>query len=254
MSIKPSRAWRAVLLALLALLLALTGGALIVTSARADGRGLYERLAVLAQQGHAEAAYHQGMLLNNGIGVAQDLPKALALFEGAAAKGDALAAYKAGCYHAGQFPGVVPLDETRALAYKLAAAEAGYALAQYDVAQHLYRQGDLEKAYRWAQRGADQGDPGSLMALASMHFTGRGAPKDAARAYTNLRLAVRVSGSATPRPVEDHLARLASELSDPQRAAIERELAAWQPRPSALTVRAGLGVRAAHQLVETRRP
>ncbi len=79
------------------------------------------------------------MLFNNGIGVAQDNRRAFALFQAAAEAGDPLAAYKVGCYHAGQFPGVVPQDEEQALRYKLVAAEAGYSLAQVDVANIYMR-------------------------------------------------------------------------------------------------------------------
>ena len=47
--------------------------ALALAACGADGNELlFERTVELAQKGNAEAAYHVGMMFNNGIGVSQD--------------------------------------------------------------------------------------------------------------------------------------------------------------------------------------
>lgn len=54
------------------------------------------------------------MFLNNGIGTHRDNKAAFRYFSEAAEAGDVLASYKVGCYYAGQFKDVFPLDEQSA--------------------------------------------------------------------------------------------------------------------------------------------
>ena len=78
-------------------------------------------MVVLADKGDAEAQYHVGMMYNNGIGTKQNPKQAFEWFEKSAASNDPLGAYKLGCYYAGQFAGVVTIDQSEALKYKLGA-------------------------------------------------------------------------------------------------------------------------------------
>ena len=119
---------------------------------------LYEQTLLLAKQGNPKAQYHVGMMLNNGIGGASKNPKeAFTWFQLAAEQGDALAQYKVGCYYAGQFAGVVELDLEKALQYKLKAAQAGYDLAQSDVAVIYTKKEEWEQAIGWSKKAAEQG-------------------------------------------------------------------------------------------------
>lgn len=119
---------------------------------------LYEQTLPLAKQGNPKAQYHVGMMLNNGIGGASKNPKeAFTWFQLAAEKGDALAQYKVGCYYAGQFAGVVEFDLDKALQFKLKAAQAGYDLAQSDVAMMYTKKEEWEQAIGWSKKAAEQG-------------------------------------------------------------------------------------------------
>jgi hypothetical protein len=119
---------------------------------------LYEQTLPLAKQGNSKAQYHVGMMLNNSIGGASKNPKeAFTWFQLAAEQGDALAQYKVGCYYAGQFAGVVEFDLDKALKYKLKAAQAGYDLAQSDVAGLYTKKEEWEQAIGWSKKAAEQG-------------------------------------------------------------------------------------------------
>lgn len=128
------------------------------TTAAIQVPSLYEQTLPLAKQGNSKTQYHVGMMLNNGIGGATKNPKeAFTWFQLAAEKGDALAQYKVGCYYAGQFAGVVGLDLDKALQYKLKAAQAGYDLAQADVAGIYTKKENWEQAIAWNKKAAEQG-------------------------------------------------------------------------------------------------
>ncbi|WP_018983191.1 SEL1-like repeat protein [Salinimonas chungwhensis] len=55
------------------------------------------------------------------------------------------------------------------MALKEEAAEASYALAQYDVAGDDFKQDDFAKALSWLQRAAEQGDRSALFATALLY-------------------------------------------------------------------------------------
>lgn len=125
-----------------------------------------QKLTVLSNTGRGEASYYLGMLHHLGMdGVTKDTRKAFELFKLSADRGDPLGAYKYGCYFDGQGEGVVKYDSKLALRYKLVAAEAGYALAQQDVAAHLFAAGDKLGSVKWLEKAAAQGSPTALMAL-----------------------------------------------------------------------------------------
>ncbi len=219
-----------------------------------EGRPLYEALGRVAAQASsppavvAEAEYHQGMLLNNGAGLPRDLAGALAHFRRGAELGDAQAAYKLGCYHAGQFPGVVPVDEEQALRWKLVAAEAGYALAQSDVALVLLRRGDAEAGQRWARAAAEQGFVPAMGLLGMTLSSGRGAPRDEPQALTWAYRANHAMGSRVPERSREALRQMWAESPAEQRGALARAAAAWRPQPTALTRQANEGLRVAQRL------
>lgn len=224
--------------------------------ARAQAAGgsqeaLFSRVEAAASRGDSPALkYHLGMLLNNGIGTARDLPRAYALFSEAAAAGDALAAYKAGCYLAGQFPGVVPPDEARALAYKLRAAEAGYDLAQRDVGMMLLKRGDRVGAERWLGLASRQGDLPATALLASLAAKDGQDPAQA----LGLALVLQAGMGQTPAAMADHLAALKSGLDAAGLERAETLRAGWVTGPTALTQQARAGMRAVEPLLAAATP
>ncbi|MFG6430365.1 hypothetical protein [Roseateles sp. LYH14W] len=212
---------------------------------------LFARVEAAASRSDSPALkYHLGMLLNNGIGSARDLPRAYALFSEAAAAGDALAAYKVGCYLAGQFAGVVPLDEAQALAYKQRAAEAGYDLAQHDVGLVLLKRGDRAGAERWLALASRQGDLASTRALAVL------AEKDGKDPVQALGLLLVAQAGMRPAPaaLADRIATLKSGMDDAGRQRAEALQAGWVTGPTALTQQARAGMRDVEPLLTAARP
>jgi len=241
--------------ALLALCFAgLAAAATPPTQAQAAGgshAALFARVEAAASRGDSPALkYHLGMLLNNGIGSARDLPRAYALFSEAAAAGDALAAYKVGCYLAGQFPGVVPLDETQALAYKQRAAEAGYDLAQHDVGLALLKRGDRAGAERWLALASRQGN---LAATALLAWLADKDGKDPVQAL-GLMLRVQAASSPVPAALAERIAALKSGLDEAGRQRAEALQAGWVTGPTALTQQARAGMRAVEPLLTAAMP
>jgi TPR repeat protein len=59
---------------------------------------LFQQVKSLAENGNSEAAYHLGMLYNNGIGSTKDINSAFKWFNVSANSGDPLGHYKVGCY------------------------------------------------------------------------------------------------------------------------------------------------------------
>jgi TPR repeat protein len=230
-------------------LLGLVAVPAVAAAAPSDAETL-RKLTALAEQGSATAQYNVGMFHNNGIGTAKDPRAAFRWFERAAAGGDALGSYKVGCYYAGQFSGVVEVDEVKALTAKTVAAEAGYALAQSDVAAIHARRADLGQATKWWSRAATQGYPQAMMNLSEAYRRGQGVPKDAGKA---LQLMLQLRRIA-PEPARERLESMISDLkreAGPERAAqAEKTVAAWSPVVSPLTSRARRGIEEAQALVD----
>jgi len=214
-------------------------------------RLLYEKLSKLAEQGNSEAQYHVGMMLNNGLGVNRDLPKAFEWFQKAAAAGDPLAAYKVGCFWGGQFPDVVSIDEQKSLEYELIAAKAGYDLAQHDVALWYYKQKKFDEALRWLKLSAEQGSDSALFGLSSLYREGKVVPQDSVLAYTYFMLGKAESRRPFPKEAQAILDQLKRNLSPAQLKAAEDAIVAWKPRPTALTIKARSGIEAANRLADS---
>lgn len=207
---------------------------------------LIGRLEKLAAAGNGQALYFLGMSYQTGSGVALDHRKALTFFERAAAAGDPLAHYKLGCFYAGQ-DGVLPPDEDKALAHKLVAAKAGYALAQGDVAAIYAGRGMTEEALRWIAKAAAQGTSDALFGCASLHNGKNGIARDGAVvvAYFTLFLRHRDANA-------EQRAWLASQraaLTPVERARADRIVSSYHAAPTELTIIALSGERAAEALV-----
>jgi TPR repeat protein len=215
----------------------------------AAGQPLTQKLTTLSNAGNGEASYYLGMIYHLGMdGVAKDTRKAFALFKQSAELGDPLGAYKYGCYFDGQGEGVVKSDAKLALHYKLVAAEAGYALAQQDVAAHLFAASDKLGGLQWLERAAAQGSPTALMALGQLH-AGMAPPsapsvtRDAGRGYGYFLIAAR--------DVPEMKAAIQTELAkltpDERKRATELE-AKWQAKPTPLTLKVFEGFKPAERL------
>jgi uncharacterized protein len=211
--------------------------------ASANEAASFNAMVALANKGNAEAQYHVGMMYNNGIGTQKDPRQAFEWFQKSAASNDPLGAYKLGCYYAGQFEGVVTADSNEALKYKLIAAKAGYALAQHDVANIYSRQENFEEAVKWRKMAGDQGFPDALYSLSGSYFQGKGAPKDLALAYAYYKLS-----KVAPRKKVNEMATI---LSKPELEKAEKLVSEWKPQPTALTLKAMRGVKAAEEHLKT---
>lgn len=230
---------RALLLASLA--------AILCAAAPIDRALLAGQLAALSEAGNAEAAYHLAMMKHLGIGESKDEKAAFDLFRKAAEAGDPLASYKLGCYYDGQGAGIVEPDPALALQYKLVAAEAGYALAQHDVARHYFDAGETDLALEWLTRAAGQGYADALRALASLHNSDA-IPKDAARTYAYFTLYLARIAAPTDKQ-KAFLADFAAKMSEEDKARGDRIIADWHAEASPLTAKALSGLRAAEGLV-----
>jgi uncharacterized protein len=208
-------------------------------------------LESLAKAGNAEAIYHLGMAHHTGSGVPQNFSKALSAFRKSAALGDPLASYKLGCYFDGQGFGLVTDDAKQALKYKLVAAEAGYALAQQDVGALYARSGDVEAGLAWLEKSASQGWSGALMTLASVHNGALGVERDAAKTAAYFRLFLDLSDPTDKQRA--WLRRFEKGLTADDRKRAEEIVRSFRPTPTALTLRALSGQRAAQELIAQQR-
>lgn len=208
---------------------------------------MYQRLTALAAKGDPEIKYNLGMFLNNGIGTKRDQKAAFAQFSEAAAAGNALAAYKVGCYYAGQFPGAVDPDDNLAYKFKLIAAEAGYDLAQTDVALMLAKRGDLPAAANWWERASRQGNNSATAFLAG-YYAGKLSP-DKTKGL-GLLLKLRETVPKLPQNVEELLATAEAKATPEDRAAAEKIKTSWVVERTPITNTARLGIAAVPPLLE----
>lgn len=226
--------------------------AMLCAAAPIDRALLTGQLAALAENGNAEATYHLGMMKHLGIGGPKDEKAAFELFRKAAEAGDPLAAYKLGDYYAKADNGQVEPDKAEALRLKAIAAEAGYALAQYEVARIHFEAGETDLALEWLLRAAQQGHPDALRALASL-YNSDAIPKDAARTYAYYSLFL--ARLAAPTEAQKaFLTDFAGKMSDEDKARGGRIISDWHAEASPLTAKALSGLRAAEALVETPAP
>ena len=228
-------------------LLALALSCLLTCSipANASDADTFKAMMALANKGDAEAQYHVGMMHNNGIGTPQDPRQAFEWFQKSTAASDPLGAYKLGCYYDGQGVGVVTSNSNEALKYKLVSAKAGYALAQHDVAILYDKQGNPEEALKWWKMAGDQGFPMALFSLSMAYSAGKAAPRDLSLSYAYFKLSKRAP--------QKNVDEMAGMLSKPELAKAEKLVSEWSPQPTALTIKAKSGIRAAEELLKTTR-
>lgn len=202
---------------------------------------MFKQLAALANTGDADVKYNLGMFYNNGIGTKRDNQSAFRYFLDAAEGGNLLAAYKVGCYYAGQFPGVVPTDLQTSLKYKLRAAEAGYDLAQHDVGLYFAKEGNLAEALLWWEKASRQGYGPSTAYLA--HYFSGVDSKDKVKGLA-LMLVLKEQMRTTSNELADKLFGAEAMLSKDERMQAERIKATWLTAPTSLTItgRAGISV------------
>lgn len=211
-------------------------------SLTSNSNELHEALLDKANSGNAEANYHLGMLYNNGIGIEKSPIKAFKLFQKAANDGDALGHYKVGCYYAGQFGNIdgIVLDESKAFQHKLVAAEAGYSLAQNDVAAIYYRNGDTAKSIEWAQKASEQGYVQSLSSLLSLYQQPDLQTKNDKSAYITL-LKIELLIPKNER-LEELKTELGSKLNATELQQAESLISDWKPIATPLTQQAMQGI------------
>lgn len=209
-----------------------------------------DRVAVLqelAEQNNSKALYHLGMMYLTGSSVEQDQQRALGYFRRAADLGDPLASYKLGCFYDGQYR-LLPIDDDLALKHKLVAAEAGYALAQQDIAGLYARRDDYEQALAWLERAAGQGTSDALAAYASVYNGAPGVERNPTKtaAYFRLFLA-RTGGSAGQR---EWLKTFEADLTPEQIKLALKIVRNFRPAPTPLTIEALSGMEAADRLIQ----
>jgi TPR repeat protein len=228
-------------------LLVLAFQALPAHSSEASAEDLFQRLGVQAQKGHPEAVYNLGMFLNNGIGTPHDNKAAFRLFQQAASAGHLLAAYKVGCYHAGQFPGAAPENEDLALTFKLRAADAGYDMAQSDVGVHHAKHGDMLQAAAWWEKASRQYNMAATDYLA--HALAREGSPDLVKGYA-LLLILSARAPISPPALTARIAELKSTLGASDQNAAERLRSSWFTGMTPLSSQARNGLAAVPALLD----
>ena len=217
-------------------------GLFLAACAQAQAAELAQKLEEAARSGDGEASYHLGMIYNNGIGVKQDAKRAFAHFNRAAEAGDPLGAYKVGCYYAGQFQGIVAVDHEQALRHKLKAAEAGYQLAQLDVAIIYARRKSYGPALEWFEAAAKQGDAQALYNLSVFYKDGLGAAPSRPKMHAFFRLAHIAARGNVSEGAQKQLDEIAAAMNPEERAEAERIGASWVTGPTPLTRLAAAGL------------
>ena len=148
----------------------------------------------------------------------------------------------------------MPLDRDKALELKLVAAQAGYDLAQLDVAASYFHMGQYAQSQQWLQRAADQGDAKALFNLSVGHVRGQWQPSDPALGYAYFKLAKLVAEGRVNPTAEASLGELAAKMSPEQLAQANAFVAGWKPQASPLTRKARHGFAAAQSLASSTPP
>ena len=206
---------------------------------------LISSLEQLASQGNAEATYHLGMIYWTGTGATKDPKRAVSYFEHAAAAGDPLASYKMGCIWDGQ-DGVFQRDPEKALRYKLVAANAGYALAQEDVAALYAERNEIPLALEWITKAAKQGTSGALESYASVYNGAPGVTPDPVKTAAYFRLFLERTDATDQQ--KKWLGSFEAKLSPEQRRQVREMVANYRAAPTPLTIKALRGIERAEEL------
>lgn len=226
--------------------------ALIANGACSGGnnREMFSKMQSLAEKGNPEAQYHLGMMLNNGIGIKKNPQEAFQWFSKSAESGDPLGAYKLGCYYAGQFEGVVPVDEEKVMRWKLVAANAGYSLAQCDIGNLSFKHGNVAEAIRWWELAGNQGYTQALYNLSVVYKEGKGVSKSNARAYAYFKLSKLAGEGTVNQQTQATLDEFQKSMSQSEMKEAENFVASWRPQVSPLTQKASSGISEARKVVQ----
>lgn len=159
---------------------------------RARAADLFDKAA---RRGHAEAAYNLGVLYLEGKVRPHDLDKAGALFAEAADAGNADGQYAlAVMFDSGRGR---PQNDGFASFWFGRAARNGHVDAQVEYAIRLYNGKGLDpdprEAAIWFRKAAEAGNPVAMVRLARLYAAGRGLPADASEA-TRWTLAAHARG------------------------------------------------------------
>lgn len=147
---------------------------------------MYRAIAHLrnaAETGHTDALHALGLIYFRGSnGVRQDMRKAKEYYQRAAKQGSRSANYDYAWMCAFGLGG--PRDVEEAILFFERAAEKGHHLSMIELAQ-LYQEPECrnyQRAFEWAQRGAESEDPTGEFILGNLYFFGRGCEADVNKA------------------------------------------------------------------------
>ncbi|PTQ10323.1 hypothetical protein CLG96_13275 [Sphingomonas oleivorans] len=172
------------------------------------------------------ASARAGVQQGNDAWYAGDHARAVIEWRAAAEAGDAEAQYNlAQAYKLGQ--GVTMNMKLAQLWYRKAALQ-GHQQAEDNLGLLMFRQGDREGAMQWIRKSAARGEPRALYVMGTAHFNGDLLPKDWPRAYALMR---RAAAAGLPQ-AQASLAQIETHISADQRAqgiALEATITPRQP-------------------------
>jgi TPR repeat protein len=202
---------------------------------------LFNLATKLANTGNALAQYNLGMMYNNGVGTPKDQAKAFDLFLKATKGGDPLGAFKLACYYEGQAPKAVKSDDVLSFKYYLVAAEAGYSLAQFSIAQKYGAQENIDKALFWFKKSASQGYDDAMSHLFVLYSDPKYGVENKALAYKYLRQALVVADTKHHGEINKLLKKYTKYLTTTEIEELNAEQYQPQPTPVTLRVKRGFG-------------
>ncbi len=152
-------------------------------------KGLYKEAFVgfekLAKSGNANAQYNLGMMYYNGVGVKKNKILAFVWLEQASNNGNKLAQNKLGyMYEKGEVKGTK--DEAKAINEYLKSALQNYNFAQLNLAMKYSEhptKANLDLAFYWYQKAANNGNTAAMNNLANMYYHGQSVQKDYKKAF-----------------------------------------------------------------------
>lgn len=139
----------------------------------------------LSDKGYVQAQLSAGLYYENGLGIKENLSKAVKYYKMAADQGnaEAMVCYANALYRENQDN----LDES--LKWYRKSAELGNSRAQYILAKELLRKEHdnpeiLKESIEWLQKSADLNYPEALYALGIQYLFGDGVPQDDKKAFS----------------------------------------------------------------------
>ncbi len=236
------------LVLIVGLLLSSASGCSQATDLDSSPENVLDILIEKAGAGDSEAAYHVGMFYNNGVGTAQNPEIALEWFMKSTNGGDPLGAYKLGCYYAGQFGDVIEYNEDLATENKLMAAEAGYALAQHDVALYYLQENKHDLAIEYLEKAAKQGFQGAYTTLVTLYYRSEVVDTDIVKARSFTKLAIANMSADVANNFNPIVQSMEDQLTTTQIAQSDNFVENWTIAPSPLTKLAELGLERSYAL------